>query len=167
MALSVRAATGADSAAICAIHNAVIAQSAITFTSVLRDEADVAARIAGGQPHWVLDAGGAVQGFATFSAFRAGPGYAHTFEHTIFVAPAAQGAGAGRALMAALEAGARAAGGHVLLAGLSGENAAGAAFHAALGFQEVARLAEVGWKLGRWHDLVLMQKFLSPRGAER
>jgi phosphinothricin acetyltransferase len=29
-----------------------------------------------------------------------------------------------------------------------------------MGYREVARLPEVGWKFGRWHDLVLMQKML-------
>ena len=47
-----------------------------------------------------------------------------------------------------------------MIAGISAENLAGIGFHAAIGYAEVARLAEVGWKFGRWYDLVLMQKFL-------
>jgi phosphinothricin acetyltransferase len=30
-----------------------------------------------------------------------------------------------------------------------------------MGFAEAAILPQVGWKFGRWMDLVLMQKFLS------
>jgi phosphinothricin acetyltransferase len=162
----VRPAEPGDAAGIAALHNAVIADPVrvITFTTALRTAAEVAALIDAGQPHWVGAQDGRVLGFATCFAFRKGPGYARTREHTILLAPEAQGRGLGRRLMAALEAGAAAEGVHSLFAGVSGENAAGVAFHAALGFAVAARLSEVGWKHGRWHDLVLMQKFLSAPG---
>lgn len=62
--------------------------------------------------------------------------------------------------MARLEDHARAGGGHTLFAGVSGENAAGIAFHEKVGFRTVAVIPEVGRKFGRWLDLVLMMKFL-------
>ena len=74
--------------------------------------------------------------------------------------PALGGRGAGRALIGAIEAAGRDAGLHSLIGVVSGENAAGVAFHRRVGFVEVARLPQVGFKFGRWHDAVLMQKFL-------
>ena len=161
-ALTVRMAGPGDAGAIAALHNPFIRDTIVTFTDRERNAPEVAALIEGGQRHWLAELAGRPVGFATFFQFRKGPGYARTFEHTVLLAPEGRGQGGGRALLGAVEAGARAAGGHSLFAGVSAENAAGVAFHAAAGFREVARLPEVGWKFGRYHDLVLMQKVLSP-----
>ena len=63
--------------------------------------------------------------------------------------------------MSAIETHARDAGAISLFAGVSAENPAGRAFHARIGFTEVAILQRVGFKFGRAMDLVLMQKFLT------
>jgi phosphinothricin acetyltransferase len=62
--------------------------------------------------------------------------------------------------MAAIEDHARAGGAHSMFAGVSSGNPSGVAFHAALGYREIAMLPEVGFKFGRWFDLHLMQKML-------
>lgn len=156
----IRPARPEDAAAITAIWNRLIRETTSTFTTEEKTEADIAARIGAGVPWWVAAEGGAVLGHATYSQFRGGPGYARSMEHSVHLDPAAGGRGLGRALMAALEDHARAAGVHVMVAGVSGDNAAGIAFHAALGYRETGRLPEVGFKWGRWLDLVLMQKVL-------
>jgi phosphinothricin acetyltransferase len=161
--LTIRPATEADAAAIMAIWNAAIRATLVTFSAVEKTEAEVAAILAarsgaaGGT--FVADEGG-VLGFASYFQFRAGDGYARTMEHTVLLAPEGRGRGLGRALMAAVEAEARAKGKHSLVAAVSSANPEGRAFHAALGFEEVAVLPEVGWKWGRWLDLHLMQKRL-------
>lgn len=157
----VRPARPEDAAPICAIWNPVIRDTLVTFTTQEKTEAGIAADIAARGPSFVVaEAEGQVQGFATSFPFRSGPGYAFTREHSIILRSAAHGRGVGRALMSALEEAARADGVHSLFAGVSGANPEGLAFHARLGFAEVARLPEVGFKAGRWLDLVLMQKFL-------
>lgn len=162
--MTVRPAVAGDAAAIMAIWNAVIRETLITFNPVEKTGDDVAALIAtrvgpaGGT--FVTEDAGHVAGFATYAQFRGGAGYARTMEHTILLAPGARGQGRGRALMAALEDDARAKKVHSIFAGVSSANPEGRAFHAALGFREVAVLPEVGWKWDRWLDLHLMQKRL-------
>jgi phosphinothricin acetyltransferase len=162
--MRLRPATGGDVPAIREIWNAVIRDTLITFNPVEKTEEELAALIAAkaglGHPFLVAELDGQVTGFATYGQFRGGAGYARTMEHTIILAPASRGRGVGRVLMAALEEHARAAGVHSIFAGVSAANEAGVAFHAALGYAEVARLREVGRKAGQWLDLVLMQKFL-------
>lgn len=160
----IRPAERGDCAAIAAIWNANIRHTATTFTTEEKTPEglmrDIAARAAEGRAFLVVEQDGRVRGFATCFQFRGGPGYARTAEHTVMLDSAAQGQGWGRALMAALEDHARSTGIHSLIAGVSGENPAGAAFHEALGYRRVAVLPEVGFKFGRWMDLILLQKLL-------
>ena len=108
---------------------------------------------------------GELLGFASYAGFRDSmkwPGYRFSVEHTIHVREATWGRGVGRALMEALMARARAAGLHVMVGALDGANEASLRFHERLGFVEVARMPEVGWKFDHWLDLVLVQRILDP-----
>ncbi len=157
----IRPARADDAAAICAIWNPVIRDSLITFTTVEKTEAGVTADIAArGHAYLTAEENGSVCGFATYGAFRSGPGYAHTREHTVHVAPAARGRGVGRQLMTRLLDIAVGDGVHVMIAGISGAAPGSFAFHKALGFAECARIPQVGRKQGQWLDLILMQKIL-------
>jgi phosphinothricin acetyltransferase len=155
----IRAATGADAADVLALWNEVIAKTTITFTSTPKSQAQIEA-ILTEQPVFMAVLDGACCGFATYGSFRAGDGYARTAEHAIYLGEGARGRGLGRGLMAAVEAHAQAEGVHMLVGGISGENAGGVAFHAAMGFVECGRLPEVGHKFGRYLDLIVMQKAL-------
>lgn len=161
----IRAATPADIPGILAIWNPVIRDTAITFNAAEKTPEDLMTSLrdkaAAGHGFFVAAPEGRVLGFATYGQFRGGVGYARTMEHTILLAPGARGRGLGRALMDAVCDHARAGGAHSLFAGVNAENPEGRAFHAALGFAEVVTLRQVGWKFGRWMDLVLMQKFLT------
>ena len=158
----IRQAVRGDAEAIAEIWNPMIRDSLVTFYPHPRSPAEIATLIATrageGHPFLVSHLGRELHGFGTYGQFRPGPGYARTMEHTIVLAPSAQGKGIGRALMAALEDHARGRGMHAMIGAITATNTESLRFHAALGYAEVGRLPEVGWKFGTFHDLVLMQK---------
>ena len=160
----IRPATSTDTAAVALLWNTLIRDTTVTFTHTEKTVPEIAetiaARFRDGFTFLVAEHGGQVAGFATYAQFRGGDGYARCMEHSIHLEPLARGQGLGRALMTAIEAHALARGTHSMIAGVSGENAAGIAFHTALGYRSIATVPESGFKFGRWLDLVLMQKFL-------
>lgn len=164
MSADIRAAGADDAPSIAALWNAVIRDTLVTFNPVEKTVAEVAAliaaRAAAGRAFLVAGPPDAVLGFATYDQFRGGVGYARSMEHSINLVPGAWGRGIGRGLMVALEDHARAAGTHVMVAGVSSGNPAGRAFHARLGYAEVGVLPQVGWKFGQYLDLIMMQKIL-------
>ena len=163
----IRKAVDADARPLMEIQNPVIRDTAATFNSVERTEVDFQNAFRDLPCFLVAEDNGKILGFVSYIQFRRGIGYARTVEHTIVLAEDARGRGVGRALMAAVEDHARAAGMGSIWAGVSGENADGVAFHARLGYEEVARLPKVGFKFGRWMDLVLMRKWLDDASASR
>jgi phosphinothricin acetyltransferase len=158
--MTIRAATPNDAAMIADIWNGIIRDPVITFTTEEKTDQSIL-QLLESQPVLVADEGNQVSGFATYGAFRAGPGYSHTGEVTIHLAPNARGRGGGRNLMQTLLDQARNDGIHAMVAGVSAKNPAAIRFHQALGFAEVARMPEVGRKAGQWLDLVLLQKLLN------
>jgi phosphinothricin acetyltransferase len=155
----IRQARSEDAEAIAALWNPVIRDTAITFNSVEKTIETITEEIAS-RHAFLLAEDEALLGFATYGQFRGGVGYARTAEHTIALAPDTRGRGIGRALIEALEDHARDAGFHSLIAGVSGENPGGIAFHERMGYAQVAVLPQVGWKFERWMDLILLQKLL-------
>ena len=156
----IRPATPGDAPALHAIWTPVIRETTSIFHTTERSEEEIAALTQRPDPFLVWDEGGRVLGFARCFPFRAGNGYARTVEHTILLAPDAQGRGIGRQLIDALAEAAAAQGKHTMIGAISAENVSGLAFHAACGFREHGRLPEVGYKFGRWLDLVLMGRRL-------
>jgi phosphinothricin acetyltransferase len=163
----IRDADGDDAAAICALYNATVSDTTVAWTeeheSVATRQAWLVAQRAVGNPVLVAAAEGRVIGFASYGEFRNAtkwPGYRFTVEHTIHIEATHQGAGVGGTLLEALVERATAAGLHIMIGAIDGENDGSIRFHERHGFVEVARLHEVGFKFGRWLDLVLVQRTL-------
>jgi phosphinothricin acetyltransferase len=159
----------ADAVAINALYNATVATTTVQWTehleSVTTRQAWVEKHLDAGNPVLVAEIDYEVIGFASYDDFRDStkwPGYRFTVEHTIHVDGEHHGAGVGRDLLRSLIERASAAGKHVMIGAIDGANAGSIRFHAREGFVEVARLPEVGFKFGRWLDLVLVQRILAP-----
>jgi len=111
----------------------------------------------------VADEGGVLAGFASLSPYRDRPAYRTTVENSVYVDEAHQGKGVGKKLMTELVDTARDHGFHSMIARIVSSNAASIALHRAVGFEIVGVEKEVGRKLGRWLDVVVMQRMLSGR----
>lgn len=162
--MEIRDAVEHDIAGILAIYNDVMA----TSTAIYRDEpATLDAhvdwwrqRVALGYPVLVAVDHDGVAGFASFGDFRPWPGYRFTVEHSVHVRSDCRGQGVGAQLMTPLIARAVALGKHVMIAGVDADNTASRRFHERLGFVPVAHFHEVGFKFGRWLDLMFLQRML-------
>ncbi|MGE0360618.1 MAG: N-acetyltransferase family protein [Vicinamibacterales bacterium] len=160
----VRDALESDLPAILAIYNDVL----LTSTAIYMDEATTLEerrawwqnRVAAGYPVLVAADASGVTGFASFGDFRSRPGYRFTVEHSVYVRADRRGHGIGRALMRPLLDRATAMGKHVVVAGVDADNGGSLRFHERLGFERVAHFKEVGFKFGRWLDLVFLQRRL-------
>nr|WP_199067932.1 GNAT family N-acetyltransferase [Chromobacterium sp. ASV5] len=163
--MHIRDANLEDLAAILDIYNEVIA----TTTAIYNDDPLTAGefavwfqdRTSAGYPILLAeDDDGRVLGFSSFGDFRARPGYRFTVEHSVHLAPEARGQGIGTALVQALIPRARALGKHTMLGAVDADNHGSIRFHEKLGFAQVGRLPQVGFKFGRWLDLVYLQLFI-------
>jgi L-amino acid N-acyltransferase YncA len=164
MTVIVRAAAEADLPAILAIYNDAVAKTTAIWNDGFADLDNRRQWYEGRRrlnyPVLVATRDDAVIGYASFGDFRAFDGYRFTVENSVYVAEPARRKGAASALLVALIERARAIGKHVMIAGIAGENDISIRLHAKHGFVETARMPEIGFKFGRWLDLVFMQRTL-------
>jgi len=157
----IRPATDRDLDEILAIHNTAVRESLAIWTETEETRDDRAAWLAAheeaGEPVLIADVDGRVAGYATYGRFRPKMGYRYSVENSVYVHGDFQRQGIGRLLMVQLIAEARAAGIHVMIAGIEAGNAASIALHRQLGFEEPLILREAGTKFGRWLDLAFMR----------
>jgi phosphinothricin acetyltransferase len=154
-------ATRTDLPEILSIYNEVIRNSTAVYQEVEwdagRGETWFAAKLATGYPFLVARDDSGITGFGSFGEFRAWPCYRNTVEHSVHIRSDRRGLGIGRTLVVELMSRAMAMNKHVMIAGIDADNVASIKLHENLGFTKAAHFHEVGFKFGRWLDLVFLE----------
>ena len=161
--LNVRAGREEDLPAVTAIYNHYVEHTHVTFDVTpfsVEERRDWFERYRPSGPHRLLVAttGDDVVGYATSSEFRSKPAYAPSVETTVYCAPDVTGRGVGRLLYASLLATIAVEDVHRAYAGIALPNDASIALHRAFGFTDVGVFTEVGRKLGRWWDVLWLER---------
>jgi len=161
--LTTRLATPADAAAIAEIYNEGIADRIATFETEPRTAAQLEAQLRdkGDRfPTVVAERDGRVVAWAGAGAYRSRPAYAGVAEHSVYVARAARGSGAGRAALEALCRAYADRGFWKIVSRIFPENAPSLALHARCGFRVVGTYRRHGKLDGAWRDCVIVERLL-------
>lgn len=172
---TIRPSRDEDVAAIAAIYDHHVLHGLASFEEVPPPADEIARRrrdiLARGLPYLVAERasgtkGARVVGYCYAGPFRPRIGYRFTLEDSIYVAPDEVGRGIGRALLTPLLARCTELGYRQMVAVIGGrETTASIRLHEALGFAHMGVLSAVGFKFGRWVDIIVMQRALGP-GAD-
>ena len=163
MSCAIRLASRDDASAINDIQNYYVVNSTATF---LTEPITLEQRLAWLEhrskvhPVTVAEVGGAVVGWGALDTFRSRPAYRHTTEFSVYVHHDNHRRGIGRAVVADLMERARQSGHHALVGGCCSESTAVIALLQTLGFTQVARFPEVGYKFDRWLDVLFLQRLI-------
>jgi L-amino acid N-acyltransferase YncA len=163
--MQIRDAALSDQAGILEIYNHAVLTTTAVWNETPRTTEEQRqwfdAKAASSHPVLVAERDGRVVGFCSYGSFRPWYGYRFTVEGSIYVATEFHRQGIAKRLLAGLIERARAQGMHVIIAGIEAENIASIKLHEQAGYEVAARLHEVGFKFGRWLDLVLMERKVS------
>jgi phosphinothricin acetyltransferase len=159
----IRPCSPQDAAAVAAIYAYYIRETVVTFEETPVSAAAMARRIeeiATSLPWLVWDESSAVLGYAYAAPWKQRSAYRFTAETTVYVAENRRGRGIGGELYAALLDELRGRGLHSAVGCIALPNPASIALHEKLGFKEIGRFEEAGWKFGRWVDVGYWQVML-------
>ena len=162
-AVTIRPATESDLVAINDIYNHYVLHSTCTYQEKLEPLE--------GREQWFLNRGtqhpvivavidGQVTGWGSLSAYHERSAYRHTVENSVYVHHQHHRRGIGSLLLQELIVRARSLGHRAIIAGIDAEQAASVALHARCRFEKVGHFKQVGFKFGRWLDVIYMEMIL-------
>jgi L-amino acid N-acyltransferase YncA len=147
----------ADAAGVTAVYRPAVEATVATFEEVAPAPEEMADRMRGilGRTPWLVaaDEAGAITGYAYASPHRERAGYRWSVDISVYVDPAHQGRGIGRALYDVLLDLLRRQRYLNVFAGIALPNEPSVSLHRAVGMATIGVYPQVGWKHGRWVDV--------------
>ena len=163
--ITIRPATEADLPGILEIYNDAVLHTTATY--------DYEPRTLEHRRQWfedhqrdnyavfvAVDETGRIVGWSALNPYHARPGYRFTTENSVYIAADRRGQGIGKQLLEPLIEAARARGLHAIIAAIDATNQASIRLHARYGFEQVGHFKQVGFKFGRWLDVVYLEKIV-------
>ena len=164
MPLSIRLATPDDLPSINAIYNHYVLHSTCTYQEEPSTAQERELWFANHGPTLpvtvALDDNKQVIGWASLSRFHPRSAYRNTVENSVYVRHDLHNRGTGSLLLRDSIERARTAGHRTILALIDADQKPSIALHLKYGFTHSAHLKEVGYKFGRWLDVVYLQLML-------
>ncbi len=149
------------------IYNAYIVRTTVTFEETplqVVDFRERVRRIRETYPYLVAEEDGQVVGYAYLDAYSSRSAYRYTADLSIYLRMDMRGKGLGEKLLEAVERCAIRQGLRNIVSVVTQENEASLAFHEKHGYRHCGRLHHAGLKMGRWLDVVFLQKELPAEG---
>jgi phosphinothricin acetyltransferase len=156
----IRLATADDLLAINEIYNHCVLHSNCTYQEEpepMEGRRQWFARHGAAHPVTVAEMNGRVVGWGALSAYHARAAYRNTVENSVYVHHQFYRQGIGSLILRDLISRARTIGHRAIIASIDAEQTASIALHAKLGFEEVGHFKQVGFKFGRWLDVIYME----------
>lgn len=162
--MPVRSANLQDLPRILEIYGPYVKNTAISFeyaVPTLEEFTQRFLKITAWFPWLVWEENGAVLGYAYGSLPFERAAYQWSAESSIYLCPEACGKGIGKKLYAALERLLQHQGYRKVYAIITTANAPSVAFHEAVGYRHTATMPGCGYKFGKWHGTIWMEKELN------
>lgn len=171
----IRECTVDDAPALAEIYAPYVKSTAITFEYEPPMADEFRHRIEATKqrfPYLVAEMDGKVVGYVYAGVFNERKAASHCATTSIYIAHDCHGCGVGKALYFALEERLKAMGVINLIASITWTDTPdeylthnSPEFHRHLGFTQVAHLHRVGYKFGKWYDLLFFEKLLDIEDA--
>lgn len=161
--IKIRSAETVDLDQITRIYNWAVINTTATFDIVeqtLEKRKDWFEHYGGLYPLIVAEIEGRVVGYSSLSKFREKEAYAKTVELSVYVDQEFHGRGIGTLLMEKILNMAEELGHHAVVSGITAGNEISIKMHEKFGFKFCGCFKEVGYKFGKWQDVLFYQLIL-------